>query len=93
MSKHSLGPWKMKFKKDCDWTVRSADGYDVLAIPHDEDHGRPSEDACNALLISASPDMYAALKKILPLLEAHNGAPWKEARALALKAIEKAEGK
>lgn len=48
-----------------------------------------SEDAA---LISASPDLLAALKFALPLLKAYEGGEWAVAVSVAQKAIDKATG-
>ena len=62
---HTKAPWKCKFKKHCDWSIRGADGYSILGIPHDIHYGRPEEDKANARLVTAAPELYAILKKII----------------------------
>jgi hypothetical protein len=76
--KHTPGPWKMKFKKNCDWSVYGKDGYSILAIPYDNDNGRPTEDKANAALIAAAPELLSALK----LAVHHESATWKDVDAL-----------
>lgn len=73
--KHTPGPWKVKFKKDCDWQIRSADGYSILAIPHDEEYGRPSEDSANANLIAAAPEMFEVLETMRAYFDHRNLTP------------------
>lgn len=63
--KHSPAPWKIKYKQNCDWSIYAADGYSVLGIPDDDQHGRPIEDAANALLVTAAPEMLAALESYI----------------------------
>ncbi len=63
--RHSPGPWKCKFRKNCDWSIYDKNGYSVLAIPHDDQYGRPYEDEANARLVTAAPDLLKALKDMV----------------------------
>lgn len=64
MKKFTPGPWKLKFKKNSDWTVWGPNGYNILAIPHDDDHGDTPADKANACLIAAAPDLLEALESM-----------------------------
>ncbi len=66
---HSKTPWKLKFKKDCDWTITAKDGYSILAISYDDKWGRPKEDEANAALIAAAPEMLELLEQVTRLID------------------------
>lgn len=84
------GPWKVKFKKNCYWSIYGADKYSILAIPHDDEFGDTPVDRANAHLVAAAPDMLAALEKCMPLLSAYDGEKWKEVYDLVDGVIMKA---
>lgn len=69
---HTKAPWKLKFKKNSDWSVYGKDGYSIMAISYDTEYGRPTEDEANAHLIVAAPDMLDVLERLDALLKREN---------------------
>lgn len=63
MSKHTPGPWSIHHKPRCDWQIVGADEYSIVGVPDDDKYGRPTEDAANARLIAAAPDLLAFVKR------------------------------
>lgn len=91
--KHTPAPWTVTFQENCDWVINGSNGYNIVAIPHDEESGNSLADNANANLIAAAPELLAALE--LLLIETrnimHHDTVW--ARSEAIRAIEKAKGK
>lgn len=95
-SKHTAGPWELQHKENCDWSIHGADGYVVASIPDDDEYGRPEEDPANAALITAAPDLLAALKRLVQWVDPHAtpGCNRNECDVkFAEEAIAKAEGR
>ena len=75
---HKLGeisptPWTVEYKKFSGWSLNADDGYSMFSICYDEELGRPEEDAANAQLVSAAPDMLEAIEIFIKQVEEHGG--------------------
>lgn len=96
---HTPGPWTVDWDYDEGWNhhIESSPGNRICFMAHDGADHQKQFDA-NARLIAAAPDMLAALKDLLAIIDAQRwGRPWAgrphaEADA-ALAAIAKAEGR
>lgn len=96
--KHTPGPWSAEPMEDgCSvaYRINDASGYEVAVTSGRDSDG---EEAANARLIAAAPDMLAALKEARDLLAGDlTGVEWKRAChafvAKADAAIAKAEGR
>jgi hypothetical protein len=95
-AKHTPGPWRVDPSANCD--VQTADGQFEIATTHPEilRGGRTDADCAqaNARLISAAPEMLAALEaagRAFNTISASNGAT-REAEAAIAAAITKAKG-
>ena len=71
MSKHTPGPWRAEISCDetgapqkCWWISAKGD----VDIGETSGEKRSDEEAANALLIAAAPELYEALKEALPVL-------------------------
>jgi len=102
MTKHTSGEWTSG------GSLISCKGQDIALVLHGFDHGEDTKDysrsatknlteqAANAALISAAPELLAALKNVAEMLEhipeTIGGISSKHAKAKAQAAISKAEG-
>lgn len=69
MSKHTPGPWKITQESvDPEWHIITAVGGRIMANVHIEPGNHMDE--ANACLLVAAPDLLAALRDILRILEA-----------------------
>jgi len=86
MSKHTPGPWSEDPEGELAVSVEGADGSVVCDV-----HGASNDPLCeaNCSLISAAPDMLAALKRII----ADDDRSDYDAIGEAMRAVAKAEGK
>lgn len=63
--KYSKFPWRVKTRKNDQWSIMSADGYCITGIAMDEDYGRPGEDPNNAKLMAAAPTLLEQAKAVI----------------------------
>lgn len=87
--KHTPGPWKAKNEYDC---IRAGNRC-VVCMGHDYDDGGVIPNDADMTLITAAPDMLAALNSVMKLdemIECFSGN--EHVRAEVLAAIAKAEG-
>lgn len=87
---HTPGPWTIQGFRAGDWSpngsrVRGADGLEICHVPRKADRGIDQK-RDDLLLIAAAPQMLAALKAVCEL-------PGPSSIALALAAIDEAEGR
>lgn len=104
MAKYSKGNWRVQ-RKRCSYSVASTNGKKHFAVCYLSVQYEKDEltQKANAQLISASPDMYEALKKIQKWLLYNRGLTVEEAASSNIqfvkannataKALAKAEGK
>lgn len=97
-NKHTPGPWRQSERdsdgvqakdRDGEWT-----GVAMVSDPNDPMHRTPVSVA-NAKLIAAAPDMLAALRYVVMVMNAKDGptfAERREATGRALAVIARAEG-
>jgi hypothetical protein len=96
-AKFTPGPWHWQGQGRF-WEIYSggteltADGM-ICCINNPRETVTPEQRQANAALIAAAPDMYAALEKALPILEAHHAAGDKmEVYMKAVAALASARG-
>jgi hypothetical protein len=68
-TKHTLGPWNNRIEKRTR-LICDANGNQIAAIRPVSRYGIDGDDAANARLIAAAPDLLAASKKMLAAIEA-----------------------
>ncbi len=96
MSSFTPGPWKViDFDDDYIAITDAEQQFGICRLEEDANESRPSMVA-NAHLLSAAPEMHAALKQILVFYNDFNTyprVPMSEIRELIKRTISKAEGK